>query len=85
MWNEDGTVGIVFNGQIYNHIELREELVRLGHIFRSSHSDTEDLRRVAGCATPSGSAGHAGATADIKLTFHLDHSAGADHIRTGVV
>jgi hypothetical protein len=36
------------------------------------------LRRVAGCATPSGSAGHAGATANIKLTFHLDHSAGAD-------
>ena len=25
------------------------------------------------------SAGHAGATANLKLTFHLDHSAGADH------
>src|SRR6516165_7514302 len=37
------------------------------------------LRRVAGCATPSGSAGHAGETANFKLTFHLDHSAGADH------
>ena len=36
------------------------------------------LRRVAGCATPTGSAGHAGATAKLKLTFHLDHSAGAD-------
>src|SRR5262249_10055654 len=36
------------------------------------------LRRVAGCATPSGSAGHAGETANFKLTFHLDHSAGAD-------
>jgi uncharacterized membrane protein YfcA len=34
---------------------------------------------VAGCATPTGSAGHAGATANLKLTFHLDHSAGADH------
>jgi hypothetical protein len=33
---------------------------------------------VAGCATPTGSAGHAGATANLKLTFHLDHSAGAD-------
>jgi hypothetical protein len=33
---------------------------------------------VAGCATPTGSAGHAGATAKLKLTFHLDHSAGAD-------
>jgi hypothetical protein len=32
----------------------------------------------AGCATPSGSAGHAGETANLKLTFHLDHSAGAD-------
>src|SRR5204863_1656820 len=38
------------------------------------------LRRVAGCATPSGSAGHAGETANLKLTFHLDHSAGADHL-----
>ena len=36
------------------------------------------LRRVAGCATPSGAAGHAGKTANLKLTFHLDHSAGAD-------
>src|SRR5262245_65579125 len=38
------------------------------------------IRRVAGCATPTGSAGHAGATANLKLTFHLDHSAGADHL-----
>jgi hypothetical protein len=36
---------------------------------------------VAGCATPTGSAGHAGATANLKLTFHLDHSAGADQSR----
>jgi asparagine synthase (glutamine-hydrolysing) len=43
MWNEDGTVGIIFNGQIYNHIELRRELLRLGHVFRSSHADTEVL------------------------------------------
>jgi hypothetical protein len=34
---------------------------------------------VAGCATPPGSAGHASATASLKLTFHLDHSVGADH------
>src|SRR6516165_2205368 len=39
------------------------------------------IRRVAGCATPTGSAGHAGATANLKLTFHLDHSAGADQVR----
>src|SRR5262245_49146103 len=38
------------------------------------------LRRVAGCATPSGSASHAGETVNLKLTFHLAHSAGADHI-----
>src|SRR5262245_39916710 len=39
------------------------------------------IRRLAGCATPSGSAGHAGATANLKLPFHLDHSAGADQWR----
>jgi hypothetical protein len=31
---------------------------------------------VAGCATQTGSAGHAGETTNLKLTFHLDHSAG---------
>jgi hypothetical protein len=34
---------------------------------------------VAGCATSTGFAGHAGATANSQLTFHLDHSMGADH------
>ena len=38
----------------------------------------EWFRRVAGCATPTGSAGHAGATANLKLTFHPDHSVGAN-------
>ena len=42
------------------------------------------IRRVAGCATPTGSAGHAGATANLKLTFHLDHSAGADQSTMGI-
>src|SRR5262249_50438450 len=32
----------------------------------------------AGCATPTGSAGHAGETANLKLTSHLGHSAGAE-------
>jgi hypothetical protein len=34
---------------------------------------------VAGCATSTGFAGHAGATANLKLTFHPDHSVGANH------
>src|SRR5262249_13954881 len=36
------------------------------------------LRRVAGCAARTGSDGHAGATANLKLTFHLDHPVGAN-------
>src|SRR5262245_20805851 len=40
-------------------------------------------RRVAGCATSNGFAGHAGATASLKLTFEVDHSAGANHSQTG--
>jgi asparagine synthase (glutamine-hydrolysing) len=38
--NEDETVQIVFNGEIYNYQELRSFLLSKGHIFRT-HSDTE--------------------------------------------
>ena len=40
--NEDGTVWIAFNGEIYNHTALRVELERAGHRYRT-HSDTETL------------------------------------------
>ncbi|NUB90381.1 asparagine synthase (glutamine-hydrolyzing) [Haloterrigena sp. SYSU A558-1] len=41
-WNEDETVGVVFNGEIYNHGELRDRLSREGHRFESE-CDTEVL------------------------------------------
>jgi asparagine synthase (glutamine-hydrolysing) len=42
MCNEDGTVWITFNGEIYNFQELRRDLEERGHIFRT-HSDTEAI------------------------------------------
>lgn len=42
MENEDGTLRLVFNGEIYNHTEIRRELEALGgHRWKTDHSDTE--------------------------------------------
>ena len=42
MWSADRTIAVTFNGEIYNYIELREELAGVGHVFHTS-SDTEVL------------------------------------------
>jgi asparagine synthase (glutamine-hydrolysing) len=42
MCNEDGTLWISFNGEIYNHAEIRAELNQIGrHQWKTDHSDTE--------------------------------------------
>ena len=40
IYNEDKTIWIIFNGEIFNYLELREELVKKGHQFYT-HTDTE--------------------------------------------
>jgi asparagine synthase (glutamine-hydrolysing) len=40
IWNEDGTCCIVYNGELYNFLDLRPQLEAGGHRFRT-HSDTE--------------------------------------------
>lgn len=42
MSNEDGSLWITFNGEIYNHADIRAELEKIGgHKWRTNHSDTE--------------------------------------------
>jgi len=43
MFDADGRIGVVFNGEIYNHLELRRQLQAKGYRFRTDHSDTEVL------------------------------------------
>ncbi len=42
MSNEDGSIWIVFNGEIYNFLDLRDELIKKGHCF-TSKTDTETI------------------------------------------
>jgi asparagine synthase (glutamine-hydrolysing) len=42
MCNEDGSIWLTFNGEIYNYLALRAELEGRGHVFRS-HSDSETI------------------------------------------
>src|SRR5688500_3738177 len=42
MSNEDGSLQLLYNGEIYNHADLRRELEALGgHTWKTDHSDTE--------------------------------------------
>jgi asparagine synthase (glutamine-hydrolysing) len=42
LFNEDDSIALVFNGEIYNYRELRDELIKLGHVFRTP-SDSETI------------------------------------------
>lgn len=42
IYNEDGSLVIVYNGEVYNHLEIRDKLNKKGHVFKS-HSDTETV------------------------------------------
>jgi len=42
MFNEDGSLVIIYNGEIYNHADYREELEAKGHVYQT-HCDTETI------------------------------------------
>jgi asparagine synthase (glutamine-hydrolysing) len=43
MQSMDKTITLLFNGEVYNHQEIRDELVKKGHTFITDHSDTETI------------------------------------------
>ena len=45
MYSDDGNKVLVFNGEIYNYIELREELSKKGYVFKTN-SDTEVVIKI---------------------------------------
>lgn len=45
MRNEDGSVSLVYNGEIYNFLKIRKDLEKKGRVFRT-HSDTESLLKL---------------------------------------
>src|SRR5437660_8695423 len=42
MYNEDRTIAVTFNGEIYNFADIRRRLIAAGHVFRTN-SDTETI------------------------------------------
>src|SRR6185503_19034486 len=42
MTNEDGSLQIIYNGEVYNHADYRDDLEALGHVYRT-HCDTETI------------------------------------------
>jgi serralysin len=65
----------VFSNDVVQH----DQAARLARIQTTRTAGVHtDLRRVAGCATSTGFAGHPGAMASLKLTFEVGHSAGAN-------
>src|SRR3990170_5312848 len=41
--NEDGSIWVICNGEIYNSPELRQQLIKKGHFFKTNNSDVEVL------------------------------------------
>jgi asparagine synthase (glutamine-hydrolysing) len=41
MCNEDSDIWVTYNGEMYNHLGLRDQLLKAGHRFKTDHSDTE--------------------------------------------